>query len=270
MNSSLSYCGKLVRERDPDRFLTSLFAPAGRREDLWALFAFNHEIAKTREVVSETATGQLRLQWWREEIEKLYNGAEPPENEVLKALKAAVGRHALPRDLFETLIYAREFDLENVPPATIEGFLHYADFTSTPLMKMAVIVTGGDAEYEPVQVVAVNYALIGLLRAVRFHAGQRRCYLPDDLMKRHGVSQRQLFDFLKPEEGLKDVVRVVAGQFVHGIRPGNKFLRATQALADIHYRQIARRRFDCFDPRLAIPPAFKELRVFAALAGARR
>ena len=50
--NALSDSAALVRRQDPDRFLTSLFAPAERREDLLALYAFNIEVAKTREVVT--------------------------------------------------------------------------------------------------------------------------------------------------------------------------------------------------------------------------
>ena len=265
MSGSLSYCGQVVRSHDPDRFLLSLFAPPAARESLWALFAFNYEIAKTREVVSETATGQLRLLWWREAIEKIYQGGEVPDHAVLRPLKVAIQVYELPREDFETLIYAREFDLEDVAPGNLDGLLKYLDFTNTPLMRMAVMIAGGNPDYEPLHPVAVNYALMGVIRAVRFHATQRRCYLPEDLMKQHGVTQRQLFDFLKPEAGLRDVVRAVCDQFVMQVRPGDRFLRATQVLAGIYRRQIMGVGYDAFHPRLAVPPAFKELRVWGGV-----
>lgn len=251
-----------MKAHDPDRFFLSLFAPAACREHLWALFAFNYEIAKTREVVSETMLGLARLQWWREAVGKIYDTGDFPQHEILKALAPAIKKYNLPREEFETLVYAREFDLENVLPANIEGFLNYADFTSTPLMKLAVRIMGGDVDYEPVQQVAVNFAIAGLLRAIPFHASQRRCYLPEELMKRHGVSLRQLHDFLKPEEGLKALVKEISAHFVGGIKTRNRFLRATQKLAGLYLKQIEKARYDVFDPRLKIPPAFKELRVF--------
>src|SRR3546814_13116142 len=63
----LSPCGALVERHDPDRYLASLFAPEAQREDLFALYAFNYEVAKTAEVVSEPMIGQIRLQWRSEE-----------------------------------------------------------------------------------------------------------------------------------------------------------------------------------------------------------
>ncbi len=265
MSSKLTYCGQLVKTHDPDRFLLTLFAPVKCRADLWALFAFNHEIAKTREVVSETMLGLARLQWWREAVGKIYDGGDVPAHEVLKALAPAIAKYKLPREDFETLIYAREFDLETVLPANTDGFLNYADFTSVPLMKLAVRIMGDDPEYEPVQAVAVNYALTGLLRAIPFHASQRRCYLPEDLLKKHGVSLRQLHDFLKPEDGLKEVVKELSGYFVTNIKTKNKFLRASQTLAAIYMKQIQKSGYDVFAPRMARPPHFKEIRVLSGL-----
>ena len=73
----------LVRQHDRDRFLTTLFAPDDRREDLLALYAFNHEVAKTREVVSEPTLGRIRLQWWRDNLEAIYAGQPPRRHGVV-------------------------------------------------------------------------------------------------------------------------------------------------------------------------------------------
>ena len=266
MNQNLSYCGQIVWEHDPDRFLLSMFAPPSAREALWALFAFNHEVAKTREVVTETQLGLIRLQWWREEIGKIYVGGAVVENEVLKALAAAIRAHDLPQEEFETLIYGREFDLEDVLPANMAGTLHYADFTATPLMSLAVRVCGDDPALEPVHAVAVNYALTGLLRAIPSHARQKRCYLPQDLLAQRDIRLEKLYD-LKPEEGLPAVVLEVLQQVVGGLRPSNRVLRATNALAHIYARHIRSMRGDVFHEKMMVSPPLKELRLlFGAMS----
>ena len=65
----------MVRRHDRDRYQTALFAPADRREALFALYAFNYEIARVRETVTQPMLGQIRLQWWREVVEAAYAGA---------------------------------------------------------------------------------------------------------------------------------------------------------------------------------------------------
>lgn len=265
MTEALSYCGQLVKEQDPDRFLLSMFALPQRREALWALFAFNHEIAKTREVVSETQLGLIRLQWWREAIAKIYDTGEVPDHEILKALAVAIKDYNLQRGQFETLIYAREFDLEDAQPSNLEGLLNYADFTSAPLFHMAVMIAGDEPDMDPVAAVAVNYSLMGLLRAVPFHASQRRCFMPADLMKVSGVTLKQLYDFGKPEAGMTQVVKDVADHFVPGIRTSSRFLQAVQDLSAIYHRQIKGCRYDVHKPRMRHAPAFKEITLLAGI-----
>lgn len=263
MSLQLSYCGQDLRLHDPDRFLITLLLPASVREALWALFAFNYEIAKTREVVTETQLGLIRLQWWREGIDEIYAGKSVREHAVLLALQDVIQAYDLPKEHFERLIYAREFDLEDVLPANLEGLINYADFTTTPLFRLAVKITGDDVDDEMVRAVAVNYALSGLLRAVAFHARQRRCYLPEDLLQMYGVKPSQLYEF-KPQEGLSGVLEAVCAEIQADLRPKNKFLALSQALALMNQQHIVKCGYNPLHPKAFIPVAFKEIRLFWA------
>src|SRR5437868_6643528 len=81
----LSPCGLLVKQEDYERYLCSLFAHTAARERIFALYAFGHEIAKIRELVSEPMVGMIRLQWWREAIEGIYSGSVR-KHEIVEAL----------------------------------------------------------------------------------------------------------------------------------------------------------------------------------------
>lgn len=259
-NSGLTYAGQVVKEHDPDRFLLSLFMPEDVRRDLWALFAFNHEIAKTREIVTETQLGLIRLQWWRDAVQAIYEGEEVKGHEVLDDLARVIRARNLPQEPLDALIYAREFDLENVLPSDILGLLNYADYTAAPLMRLAVIMTGCDPDMEPVQPIAVNYAITGILRAVPFHASQQRCYLPEEELKKQSVTVNKLYQ-MTPEENLRAVIKVVAENFAYGVKPDNPFLKLSQKLAEMHIGAIRRLDYDVFHPKMAAGPAFKELRL---------
>ena len=220
--SAPSYCADQVRRFDHDRYLSCLFAPAGRREDLFALYAFNLEVAKTAEMVSEAALGQMRLQWWRDAIEGIYAG-RPARHEVAVPLAEAVRRHGLGRATFERLIEAREFDLDGAPPATLAALVDYAEATSAGLVQLALQVLGaprsetqggcemqGGAEAAAAgRHVGIAWALTGLLRAVPFHAGQKRLYLPRDLGEAAGLKVGDLFE-LRSTPALRGVVEQVA------------------------------------------------------------
>src|SRR5947209_17487808 len=93
----LSPVAALVRRHDHDRYQTVLFAPADRREALFALYAFNYEIARVRESVTQPMLGQIRLQWWREVIEAAYGGATPRPHELAVPLAAVIRQSRLTR-----------------------------------------------------------------------------------------------------------------------------------------------------------------------------
>jgi phytoene synthase len=208
---TLSYCAQQLRRYDPDRYLTGLFAPAGRREDLFALYAFNLELAKTVEVVSEPMLGQIRLQWWRESLDGIYQST-PRQHEAILPLAEAVARHGLTRGHFERLIEGRAFDLEPDPPENTARLTAYAEDSSSSLVLLALEVLGApeaaaaEAVFEAGRHVGIAWALTGLLRAVPFHARQQRLYLPQDRLDDAGVDLGQLYAL----KGSPELSRVVA------------------------------------------------------------
>src|SRR5215471_3773052 len=127
--SDAAYCLDQVRRFDRDRYLTALFAAPPARSDLMALYAFNLEVAKTRETVREPMMGLMRLQWWRDSIAEIYAGGER-RHQVVQPLASAIRRHALDRTLFDRLIDTREADLSETPPADLPSLLAYVDATA--------------------------------------------------------------------------------------------------------------------------------------------
>src|SRR5436190_14638459 len=101
---SLSAPAAIVRRHDRDRYQTALFAPADRREALFALYAFNYEIARVRESVTQPMLGQIRLQWWREAVAAAYDGTPARRHEVVEPLSAAIRQFGLSRVYFDRLI----------------------------------------------------------------------------------------------------------------------------------------------------------------------
>ena len=187
-----TYCESLVRKQDYDRFIAALFASEAVRQDLFALYAFNYEVAKTAETVRSQVAGQIRLQWWRERIGEIYAGAAA-RNALLTALASAVDRHRLDRSLFDDLIDAREFDLDPAPFGDLSQLEAYADATSGNLMRLAARVLGaGEALDEDAREAGIAYAVTGLMRALPFHAARSHIAMPADEMARAGVASGQL------------------------------------------------------------------------------
>jgi len=205
----LSPCAALLKRHDHDRYLTVLLAPADRREDLFALYAFNHEVARIAEITREAALGQMRLQWWREVV----TAPLPPVHPVAEALAGAIRRHELDRQALMRLLHGRERDLDETPPADLPALEAYAEATSATLTILALEILGAHtpASQSAGRDIGIAWALVGLLRAVPFHARQRRLYLPRDLCEAEKLDDTGLFA-LRPSGALCAVTRRIAAR----------------------------------------------------------
>src|ERR1043166_3877698 len=186
MPDGFAYCEKLVRAGDKDRWLPALFAHADRRAHLHALYAFNLEVARVRELAREPMAGEIRLQWWREVIA----GTRPGE----AALLDAIARYRLPVQTLLDLIEARAFDLYNDPMPTLAAFAGYGRRTASGLIMLAAqVLDRAAADVGNAAVPAgIAYATTGLLRAFALQASRGQLYLPADVLVRHGVSSSDI------------------------------------------------------------------------------
>jgi phytoene synthase len=171
----------LVRRHDPDRFLTALFAPPERRDALLTLYAFNHELARAREVVSEPPLALIRLHWWREVIEGAHR-----RHDVATPLSSAIDAGLIrPADLLP-IIEAREVEAE---PA-IETLDAWRDYLLAGAGGLAVAAGRllGMADPEGQRLLGAAYGSAGLVRSVPALAARGRCLLPADLLAGQGLS----------------------------------------------------------------------------------
>lgn len=136
---------EIVRRHDRDRYLSTLFAPDARRPHLLALYAFNAEVARIRDVVSDPNIGLIRLQWWRDTVESLYDGGTGGGHPVAGAMKPAIGEGGLPKQALLDLITAREFDLFHDRMPGLTELEAYLGETSSRLVQMAAMILDRDA-----------------------------------------------------------------------------------------------------------------------------
>jgi NADH dehydrogenase [ubiquinone] 1 alpha subcomplex assembly factor 6 len=274
--SPLSPPAQLLRRHDRDRFLTALFAPPDRREAVIALYAFNYEVARVREMVREPLLGRMRLQWWRDSIAAAYDGGPILRHEVAEPLTAAIRMNRLSRAHFEALIATREADLDDAPPPDLAALAAYADGTSARLVLLALeaLDVHTAAAAAAGHGVGVAYALAGLLRAIPFHARARRLYLPADLTAAAGIDiSRGLFE-LKSSPALSAVVAQVAEVALSHLaaaralgpgvpRPALPAL-LPGVIAENWLRRLARAGYDPFARGLARPDGLQTVRLAIA------
>jgi phytoene synthase len=192
MQDAYAHCEALVREADKDRFLASLFAPAGRRPHLFALYGFNVEIARVGQIAHEPLAGEIRLQWWRDALTSRMPG-EVAANPVAAALLDTIARCGLPVAPLDALIDARARDLYDDPIMTVSELEVYGRATASTLFGMAArILDRGAMPDDVADPAGVAYALAGLLKAFPQHAARGQLYVPVQTLERHGVARAEV------------------------------------------------------------------------------
>jgi phytoene synthase len=191
MQDAFGHCEALVRAADRDRFLATLFAPAQHRGALFALYAFNIEITRVREVAREPVAGEIRLQWWSDVLGGAGRGEVETYPEAA-ALRASVEQYRLPADRLDALIAARRFDLYDEPMATLADLEAYADAASSNLIALAAQVLGEPSVGALCHHAGVAHAIAGLLKAFPAHAARGQLFVPLEILERHGADRQDV------------------------------------------------------------------------------
>lgn len=193
MNNA-DYCADLVRHADRDRYLSTLLAPDEHREGLFALYAFNVEIARVRDLAREPMPGEIRLQWWREVLSGERQG-EGEANPVSAALLAALKRYGFVAAPLLELIDAHSFDLYDEPMGTVESLELYGIRTQSPLLAMAAgMLDQGALLPENFTLEAgIAAAMTKILVDLPRNASRRQLYVPLDMLEKHKVDLEDVF-----------------------------------------------------------------------------
>ncbi|HEX4635294.1 MAG TPA: squalene/phytoene synthase family protein [Rhizomicrobium sp.] len=212
-----------VRAADPDRYFATLFAPPPKRPLLFALYAFNAEVARIAETVREPMLGAIRLEWWRESAEGAASGAVR-NHDVVRGLAALFGESSVALAELEALIAARAFDSSAECFADFAALKGYVESTSGRLMRLAAqVLDGPPGIAETLRQAGLAYGLTGLLRALPFHNGRHKLYLPLDLLAALDLTPEGFFHLEQNEPRLASAVRQVA------LTARDHFLAARQA-----------------------------------------
>lgn len=138
----------LLRRVDPDRWLSSRFIGDVRaRADVVAVYAFDHELGRAPKVASNPLMGEIRLAWWREVLDEVYEARPVRQHPTAQALSAAITRRSLAREPLESMIDARLRELD-AEPMTLDEALAWAGDTGGNAALVAARILDPDSDLE--------------------------------------------------------------------------------------------------------------------------
>jgi phytoene synthase len=191
----IAYLTALVRASDRPRYYATLFAPPGRRADLFALYGFAAEIGRVPEQVSEPALGEIRLRWWQEALAGAAGEDGGGSTPALRAVSDIIVRHSLPLAAFDALIEARSADLYSDSPATLADVEGRMGETESVLFQMAAIILGaaGPETADAAGHAGIAYGLARRLASFASDRARGRTIVPGDFLARENLTPADLF-----------------------------------------------------------------------------
>ena len=116
-----------------------------QRRALLAIYAFNVEISRVRDHVSQPLPGEMRLQWWTDMLAGAGHGGIEG-NPVAAELLHVIRDHRLPVDPLSRLIDEHQFDLYNDPMPSMAALEGYVNDTSSALFSLGARVAARPSE----------------------------------------------------------------------------------------------------------------------------
>lgn len=188
-------CADMVYKDDHNRYLTTLFVDKDKRRSLLALYAFNIEISKVVDISKEPLVSQIKLQWWRDSIEDLKKGLVA-KHPVIEELSKTLIHHQIPIDDLLIMIEARNNELLDNTPKTLDALISYCRQTAGTLNRLSLQVlkiSDPHSHSNHAEDLGTAWGLIGIIRAISFHATAQRCFIPDELLEEADIKIEDIY-----------------------------------------------------------------------------
>jgi phytoene synthase len=191
---SAAFCADLVRTYDFARYASTLFVPQVQRRALLSVYAFNVEISRVREQVSQPLPGEMRLQWWTDMLGGAGHGGVEG-NPVAAELLQTIGEYRLPVELLSRLIEEHQFDLYNDPMPSMAALEGYVTDTSSALFSLGarIAVPPSTVIDHLARHAGLAQGMAQVIATLPLDAARRQLFLPLQLLQQHGSGMEAVF-----------------------------------------------------------------------------
>lgn len=255
------------------RYFALLYAPPQKRDAVTALYVIDAEIRESAQSVNHDVA-HTRLQWWRQEIDRLVNAnPQHPATRILSA-QADFDRKLFAR--LHELLVAADMDLARMTYLNARELRAYCARSGGIVQELIAMLLAGPAALDEPARAAANRIGAGvrqaeMLRDVRQDAYEGRLYLPLDELEKAAVTLEDL-----RARQVSARVRTALAAFresiaadldAHDNSLGNSFgkgarayLRPLFVMAALHRRlldRIARSNYEVASQRIELGPVEK-------------
>ena len=179
--------------RDTNFYYSFLVLPAEKRRAIVAVWDFCRAVDDAVDESADPSSATQEIARWREELAAVF-GHGTPQTTQGRALAPFTARFNLPRAAFEALIEGVEMDLVSRRYETFDDLYQYCIRVASAVGLICVEIFGYEdaraREYATALGVALQ--LTNILRDVSSDLARGRIYIPQEDLRRHGCSERDL------------------------------------------------------------------------------
>jgi phytoene synthase len=253
------FCADLVRTHDFVRYASTLFMPGPQRRALLAIYAFNAEISRVREQVSQPLPGEMRLQWWTDMLAGAGHGGVEG-NPVAAELLLVIRDYRLPVDPLSRLIDEHQFDLYNDPMPSMAALEGYINDTSSALFSLAARVVARPSETidHLARHAGLAQGLVQVITALPWDAARRQLFVPLQLLQQHGSGMEEVYSGKQTPQARAAIDQLIgeaqghlktAFELLAGVPPEVRPVFLPLALVRRDLKRMSRADTDPFVPR---------------------
>ena len=186
------YCQEKAASSGSSFYYSFLFLDNDRRRAITALYAFCREVDDVVDECSDPGVARMKLEWWRQEVERLFAGQ--PQHPVAQAMAPWLERFDLPREHFQEIIDGMEMDLDihDYPDFRTLSLYCYRVASVVGLMAAEIFGYQNRQTRQYANDLGMAFQLTNIVRDVHEDAQRGRLYLPAEDREAHGVSREDL------------------------------------------------------------------------------
>ncbi len=186
------YCQDKVARSGSSFYYSFLFLAPKQRRAITALYAFCREVDDVVDSDGEATIAAVKLNWWRDEIERLFAGEA--QHPVTRALASVIEEFDLPQEQFLEIIDGMEMDLEQNRYASFRDLALYCYRVAGVVGLLTAEIFGYQDRHtlKYAHDLGIAFQLTNIVRDVYEDAQRNRIYLPLDELNQFGVAETDI------------------------------------------------------------------------------
>jgi squalene synthase HpnC len=189
-----AWCQRLAESHYENFHVASWFLPKALRPHFHAIYSYCRIADDLGDEVGNAAQSLALLDLWGRELDACYEGRT--RHPIFVALAETIRACSIPKQPFADLLVAFRQDQTVTRFASIEDLMAYCRYSANPVGRLVLYVCGEQSEenFRLSDLTCSALQLTNSWQDVRLDIAKGRVYLPQDDMRRFGVTDQTIAD----------------------------------------------------------------------------